>query len=337
MSHPAATEQMAGRVDRLLRSLIGVADLHSAWTASGRLRLVHILKAAVAEDHQIVRNVVSGVRAGFGIELDPADVRVYQDAAAFAAVSAARVPASSEPSPGAATGDGPAAVAAATVLPAGRRSGFSLNGSPPPSSTQAAAGAGRAGAAHLRLTAGQAEASASGGNGAGRVAARSRDNRSGGVAVPKGVTAPLPAPRPASPADTAERPVLWLESVELERQGGALHCRVALHCRGKAYSAVADMPDSPTAEAELAARVTLDALRAGGLSVARLDGIATTVINDRPYVVAAVRDPAGGATRASTAPVRQSIARAAADAVLSAIDAITLQEHRPAEPRLSMI
>jgi hypothetical protein len=96
----AVTKQTAPRIDRLLRSLVGVADVRLARASDDRLHAVHILSDACVQPHQLVRNVVSGLRAGFGVTLDISRVHVHADAAAFrAAAPAAPIaePAEAEP------------------------------------------------------------------------------------------------------------------------------------------------------------------------------------------------------------------------------------------------
>ena len=84
------SEKAAPRIDRLLRSLVGVMDLRLTWGPRGDLAGVHILRDDDVQEHQLVRNVVSGLRAGFGVELDPGQVHLHDDADAFGAVADAK-------------------------------------------------------------------------------------------------------------------------------------------------------------------------------------------------------------------------------------------------------
>ena len=109
-----------------------------------------------------------------------------------------------------------------------------------------------------------------------------------------------------------------------------LRCRVSVGVGSRTFSAIAEVRDAPTAEAELAARVTLDALRAGGLTTTRLEGVSLTTLADVVYVVAAVRSAASAAPRASAAPLVSNMASAAAAAVLRAHGPVGIVEPRAA-------
>ena len=89
------------------------------------------------------------------------------------------------------------------------------------------------------------------------------------------------------------------------------------------YSAIAEVPDGPSAEAELAARVAVDALRAGGLTSALLDGVGFITIAKTNYCVATVRESGSSTPRASAAPMIDSMAAAATAAVLTALGSFT--------------
>jgi hypothetical protein len=282
MTVPSATKQTA-RADRLLRSLVGVADVRLVCDAAGILRIVHVLKADGVRDDQLVRNVVSGLKAGLGMRLPPASVRVHLTSDAFpAAASEIANEATQQAAP-------------AEVAPR-------LNGN---------------------------------GNGNGTHAAPANGASAGSLNGPSTVVPPdagFPLkPRPDVPRmtvrtegrRTAKQPAPGaapqLERIELERAGAVLRCRVSLTCGGSRYSAIAEAPERTGADAELAASVTLDALRAGGFTVARLEGLGRTVVGTQRYVVAAVREPAARSTVAGAAPLGNCPVRAAAEAVLNTI------------------
>jgi hypothetical protein len=283
MTVPSATKQTA-RADRLLRSLVGVADVRLVCDAAGILRIVHVLKADGVRDDQLVRNVVSGLKAGLGMRLPPASVRVHLTSDAFPV--AASEPASAATQPAAPSTDA-----------APRRNGN-----------------GNGNGTHARPTNGASVGSLN------------------GASTPVSPDAGFPLkPRPdvlrttvrTEGHRTAKQPAPGaapqLERIELERAGAVLRCRVSLSCGGSRYSAIAEAPERTGADAELAASVTLDALRAGGFTTARLEGLGRTVVGTQRYVVAAVREPAARSTVAGAAPLGNCPVRAAAEAVLNTI------------------
>jgi hypothetical protein len=366
MTDDSATLQTARRVDRLLRSLVGILDVRSEWSASGRLRHVHVLRDTAMQDHQIVRNVVSGLEAGLGIRIDTPGIRIHSDQAAFAELASAldvaharvtAVPietlngkvtaAPGVPAPAAAprqdmqsgqqgghdaadvghggngnasaparrNGNGPAAQAENGLgrgsYP-GRLNGATPrngNGTPPTDHTGVN---GRilpvAGPQSLRVRA------------AGQAPAASDRIRSAldTIETAAGNAAPPSAAPNASPARSGSAAGVAIERIIVRRQTGRLHCRVVLGAGGCTYAAAAEIADAPGVEAELAARVALDALRAGGLSTARLDGVEEVAIGGTTYIVAALREPGSPATRVSAAPLIDGMAGSAVQAVLSA-------------------
>ena len=76
------------RINRLLLSLVGVTDVRMLWRAQ-TLTSVHILRAAGTETHQLTRNIMSGLKAGFGIQLQPGQLHIHDDAALFEAIDVA--------------------------------------------------------------------------------------------------------------------------------------------------------------------------------------------------------------------------------------------------------
>jgi hypothetical protein len=115
---------------------------------------------------------------------------------------------------------------------------------------------------------------------------------------------------------------LILERIDVDRRNGTLRCRTVLALGDQRYSAIAEVPDTPSAEAELAARVAVDALRAGGLTNAMLDGVGFITLGKTNYCVAPVRE-AGKPHRASAAPLIDSMAASATAAVLTALGSFT--------------
>ncbi|MBR9991250.1 MAG: hypothetical protein KFH98_15920 [Gemmatimonadetes bacterium] len=338
MPGPAVSTMTTQRIDRLLRSLVGVADVRILWRARS-LRAVHILRADGTQPHQLIRNIVSGLQAGFGLQVLPTQVHIHDDELVFDAVEGTADLLADEVTDG-------SAAAAIAPPPAGGKS----NGN---------------GAAHGRKAAGSMDASKNGGLNNGR--ASNGNGTNGGDAHPAPIVRPgavhgggdhdrgshergsLPAPRDwpdespivartsGAPADAvaaaaelvARRQTdnrnegLTLERIDVERRGGTLRCRTVLALGDRKYSAIAEVPDSPYAEAELAARVAVDAMRAGGLTTAMLGGVGFITIAKTNYCVATVREPGSAVPRASAAPMIDSMAAAATAAVLTALGSFT--------------
>jgi hypothetical protein len=287
MTDPApviATEQ---NLDRVLRALVGVVD-YAVVRTGRRVTGLNILRDPAVEEHQLVRNVVSGLGAGCGLRLVRESVRVFVDRASFDAA----LPAPVEAVPG----------------PAASGSGNGRSLGPEPLRAPAAF---RPGVYDSGL----------------KVERKPLSQR-----------APVPASdrAEARPAAAALPPSgdLRPDRLELEHRGATIRCRSVLVLGARIYSAIAEVPASATAEAEVAARVTLDALRAGALVTSQLDGVGITSIHGTMYVVAAVREPGGGVTRSGAAPIVDSMARAASAAVLSALGPITMEDQAAAELRL---
>lgn len=346
MHNPAVSTMTTQRIDRLLRSLVGVADVRMLWRAQ-TLRAVHILRASGTQPHQLIRNIVSGLQAGFGIQVLPTQVHIHEDVLVFDALQIA-VDVLVEPS------DDP---------PAGMVSAAPSNGSA--NGTNASHGNG---SAH-GTTGPHGNGSA---HGSGEEAGGTRKPRpNGGTGngqtkqAPAQSVAPAAGPkdvnggerRPAAPSDPRRdrggrdliaRPSsapaevvaaaaklvarrqrddatdgLRLERIDVERRGGTLRCRTVLALGERMYSAIAEMPDTPSAEAELAARVAVDALRAGGLTTAMLDGVGFITIAKTNYCVATMREPGSSHPRASAAPLIDSMAASATAAVLNALGSFT--------------
>jgi hypothetical protein len=318
MTYAPAMEQRVQRVDRLLRSLVGVADLRASWDGPGRLAQLDVLKDPQVSDNQISRNILSALKAAFGIRLEMTSLRIFREASLFAAEATAASETQAAPEeagPGAATSD---------VAPAPANG----NGAAP----RPEHGANGNGAERVPLN-GSASAAANGassrsngnGHGAFRPTAGLEPN---GHAENELERPPVAATQPNGNGTVGH--ALTLERVEIERLGGNLRCHVVLALGARRYSAIAEVADGPTAEAEVAARVTLDALRAGSLTNARLDGVGFACIADTTYVVAAVRDAGTSSQRACAAPLAGGLARSAAAAVLRVIGPLNDTTRNPA-------
>jgi hypothetical protein len=347
MSSPHATMQMQRNVDRLVRSLVGVIDYAISWDGLTVSRL-EILKDPSVEDHQLIRNVVSGLGAGCGVRLSKTAVRVETDHALFEKARAEAKPLVEQ-----SRGADPAAESTDVIV----------ESVPDLPSRISALGKTGAGYRHAMAN-GNGHRNGNGianGNGNGHKPGRAALGAStGGEAPPRAASAPQPPAAQASSAAPggsapnagqtrgaaslthrtgpgegtvvgADR--LRLDRIEVENRGATLRCRVVLSLGHHIYSAIAEIPAGPTAEAEIAARVTLDALRAGALVCTRLDGIGFTTVAGATYVVAAVRE-SGASPRAGTAVLKESMANAAAAALLAALGPITTDHLVAAEQRL---
>src|SRR5688572_15901884 len=89
----SASKHLAARVERLVSSLVGITDVRLAWTARGTLHAVHLVRHPDTQQHQLVRNVVSGLKAAFGIELPASAIHSHENASTLPA------PALEEPLP----------------------------------------------------------------------------------------------------------------------------------------------------------------------------------------------------------------------------------------------
>jgi hypothetical protein len=335
MTQSTAQQQIAQRVDRLIRSLVGVVDLAPSWNEHGRLTGIDILKHVDVQEHQLVRNVVSGLGAGCGIKLARAAVRVHIDASAFAEVSAAAAPRAAHTPE-----DLPAGPSAAAQQNGNGKVHAATNGNGNGNGNGKNGGALKPAA--RGIDAGRPDGPVRAPTRNGTVAARRqiavRDSvrqRAADEAARISARALKPEERALLPADTGEE--LCLERIHLERHGPLLRCRVTLMLNAHRYSAIADAPDSPTAEAELAARVTLDALRAGNLTDAKLEGVGFTTINDTTFVAASIRVTRADVAQAGTAPLLDSMAYAATLAVLNAVGPLTSVHREAGERELSRL
>lgn len=343
MDKAAVSTTTTQRIDRLLRSLVGVSDVRMLWRAHA-LRSVHILRDRNTQPHQLIRNIVSGLQAGFGVQLLPTQIHVHDDPTLFDALDlVGEVLGDGE------TGDAIAADAAPYPEPrengghgngngSGRAAGV-VKGVHDGNGRKTSTGNGKGATGNGLATNGNGAGSASPGNG--------RPSRNANGALPGDRHAPghRDAPeagsvvvRPSSaPAEIVAAAVdlvahrrnseiadgLTLERIDVDRRGGTLRCRTVLALGERRYSAIAEVPDSPSAEAELAARVAVDALRAGALTTAMLDGVGFITIAKTNYCVATVREPGHTTPRAGAAPLIDSMAASATAAVLTALGSFT--------------
>ena len=347
MELPGVSTMTTQRINRLLRSLVGVTDVRMLWRAR-TLTSVHILRAAGTETHQLTRNIVSGLKAGFGIRLQPGQLHIHDDAAVFEAIDVVADVLHATDADDATSAAPPAAPGRAPVN--GNGSNGRTNGN----------GANGNGATHNGANGNGAKHTGANGNGAkhgganGNIVYRSGPSGSANGSDPERTDARLPPSTPMRREPvTADVPVvarpssasadiiagvagllrdrnatapidgLVIERIDVDRRNGTLRCRTVLALGDQKYSAIAEVPDSPSAEAELAARVAIDALRAGGLTNVMLEGVGFITIGRTIYCVATVREAGQAAPRASAAPLIDSMAASATAAALAALGSFT--------------
>jgi hypothetical protein len=271
------------------------------------LRAVHILRDSGTQPHQLIRNIVSGLQAGFGIQVLPTQVHIHDDAVVFEAIEVA--------ADVLAEGDAESATPAASAPPApanGKHANGNGNGAAKPSAANGTAHDGNGTRARRTPVRPQPR----------------RDPPDEATIVVRPSVAPADVVAAAAGLLESRPPLddttgLRLERIDVDRRGGMLRCRTVLGLGDRLYSAIAEGADSPSAEAELAARVAVDALRAGGLTTAMLDGVGFITIAKTNYCVVTVRVPGSSTPRASAAPLIDSMAASATAAVLNALGSFT--------------
>ena len=116
---------------------------------------------------------------------------------------------------------------------------------------------------------------------------------------------------------------LHLEVVEVRRHAGRIACRVVVLNGDARFAAVADCPEEPGCELQLAGRVAADAVSAARhpLGRIRFDGAAIAHVGGRTHVVVAmeVEGPHGtGRAIGGAVPIDTTVEHAAARAVVGA-------------------
>src|SRR5690606_22238312 len=213
---------LTARIDHLLRSLVGVADVRMVCPA-GTLRSVHILRDDRTQPHQLIRNVVSGLRAAFVIELLPSQVHVHDDDELFEAVSIA-----------------------AEVLVA-----------PEPAAEESGNGNGNGNGSGSGSGNGQGNGNGNGNGARARARARARVGDAEGAEGPEGPEGPEARARRRVGDDVIaaateivrtgrERETIdgmALERIDVDRRGPMIRCHTVIALGGRQYSAIAEVPD----------------------------------------------------------------------------------------------
>lgn len=300
---------MTQRIEKLLRSLAGVRDVRVI-TRSGALRSVHILRDVHTTPHSIIRNVIAALHAAVGTEISPSQIQVHDRAETLEAIEVAVDVLEDDDEP-----------RSERVARDARANGSAPR--PKPDAPRPARERRR----------GRIE----------EIQQRARD-----VPVREPTRRPIrfetveddqrlelkayPIHEDILAAATeivreerqrTEVDGMALERVDIHRRGAIIRCRSVIQVNGVHYTAIAEAPDGATAEAELAAKVAVDALRAGGLTTATLDGVGFITVGRSSYCIATVRESGADAPRAGTAPLIESMAASATAAVLNALGNFT--------------
>lgn len=278
--------------ETLVGSLVGVAGVRVRASDDGTLREIIVVPDHGASDRQISRNIVSALMARFGWDLDPSAISI---APAGADTSGAAADSATDPAMGPAKAQEP--------IPRARASTHS--GPEPISNGKDALVGDRNGTAHVT---------------------GERTNGTNGVhpTTPADPAASVPTTRRRIVAvEGSARP--RLELVELQRAGGVVRCRVVIAIANERFTGVADVVETRVADIDVAARVTIDALRAARTprQPIQFEGASLIDVAGRAHVVTSLSlwtghdfEPIAGAE-----PIYASPVEAAAQAVISSITA----------------
>jgi hypothetical protein len=308
--------------ETLLRSLVGVASASVTAAPDGSLQRIDVVAEPGTGERQLVRNVLSALRARFGVALDPASISINPDRADNAPSGRPGPSPGAKPAPPAA----PLAPAAQLGRPSGPVSGHAdtaitgSNGSAASNGDHASGtgnGVHRNAADPAARTNGLAPALDSG-----RLAGLDRP----GIGNANGAHAHFPiGANGSNGSNGAHANTVRLEATELLRLDRALRCRVVVALGNERFVGIADALEDRPSEIDLAARVTLDALRAARTprEPVHFEGAATATVAGRQLVVVALRIWSGTDfdAVAGAEPVSGSAAEAAARAVIRAVNA----------------
>ena len=317
--------------EALLRSLVGIAAASVTAGPDGSLEKIDVVAEPGTGDRQLMRNVLSAIRARFGVALDPATISINPDRADNPLPGR----------PGSATSAPPAATAAtlAPAPPVGRPSGpvsghadtatTGMNGS------AASNGEHPSGTSGNRVHSGAADPAARA-NGLVPAPDPGRHTNGHSGAGPNGYAASSNGAHAqhvygstgtngSIASNGAHAPPVRLEATELHRLDRALRCRVVVALGNERFVGIADALEDRPSEIDLAARVTIDALRAARTprDPVHFEGAAFATVAGRQHVVVALRVWSGADfdSVAGAEPVNGSAAEAAARAVIRTVNA----------------
>lgn len=282
----------------LVRSLVGVAAVQVHVGPDGRFMLA-VTPDGTTSDRQLGRNVLSALKARFGLDLEPAMITITAPPAdtsrTHGHAGATSAPASPRPVSADRAGPGPSTNGSGSVRPdaVGPRTYGSTNGT----------------------------------NGAAANGGHARNGNASHDEPPR-ATPHTPGTSVASHA-LGERPGAFprarFQSAEFQRTPDSHRCRVVIWNDNTRFIGIADAQGRTVADIELAARATLDALRAAAPThgPVRFEGIGITDVAGQAHIVVSLSLWAGHdfETIAGADPIRASAAEAAARAVLGAVNA----------------
>ena len=278
--------------ESLVRSLVGVAAVSLKADANGILREIEIVPEAGVSARRLGQDVVSALKARFGLSLHPEAITI---AAPEAETDAERLLGPEWPV---------SSIASDLRDRGGPQDRPKRNGSTP--------------------LAGESDVSYSSHERVTGLAGGAREGRTHWAG---------PSVDPANAAMHGGNPAPRLERAEVEAVERGLRCRITVAVGDERFHGVAESAGGFSAEAELAARVTLDALRSARTPPEPLQyqGVSLIDMAGRPHVVVSLAVWTGNEFEplAGAEPVRDTIADAAARAVVSSVIAHMGGEARP--------
>lgn len=283
--------------EALVRSLVGVAGVSVKSDVDGALCEIVIIPEPGTSDRSVGRDVRSALKARFGLSIDPGTITI---ATPEADTEKQRPLDSVDPAwPGSSVSP---QVRDGNGIPVGPN----RNGDVP-------------GASESAVKRHDPEPLA--GPKPGSTQARDRQS----AAAPESEAAAR-MDVPAEPAHTRVGDSLsgpQLERVEMETLERGLRCRITIAAGDERFQGVAEAATGFTAEAELAARTTLDAMRSARMprEPVQLQGVSLIDLAGRPHVVVSLAVWKGDAFEplAGAEPVGDSVAEAAARSVFGSL------------------
>ncbi len=286
----------------MLRSLVGVAGAFIVTDAEGVLRRILVQPESGASERRIARNVLSALKARYGVDLDASAISINAAPADNSGdpITLARMPGRTTP--------------AIRGMVRSAESPRVIAVRPPRTDDDVPTLVRQENAPTISPLA----------------HARPALVRRVAAALPSRASNAVPLER--IDVDAASVPVVLdqgsamrprLEQAELRRVAGTLRCRVVIATGNERYAGVADALNGQTTETDLAGRVTVDALRSARTprDPIQFEGAALVDVAGRPHVVISLAVWSGHDFEAiaSAEPMRGSPVEATARAVIAAI------------------
>ncbi|MCI0434823.1 MAG: hypothetical protein L0271_14455 [Gemmatimonadetes bacterium] len=288
---------MALAAESLLRSLVGVSAAVVNADRRGRVAGIVVTPAPGIGGRQLARNVASALMARFGMVVDPAAIIIGAASVETSSMTADPTASPLEP---------PSSRSRTSQAHGAPRTNG--NGHAVPVAGEAAGPSGKADkgpADAMAFTTGTDSAVASqkpAGDSAVAGAASPSDFRTRGQAA-------MRVPR--------------IDTIELTPVPTGLRCRVVVGVGGDRFVGIGDAAVDPAAQAELAARVTVDALRAARVTSdpIQFEGATIVRVAGQPHAVTALSFWTGSdfERRSGAEPVTASMAEAAARSVIRTV------------------